>query len=185
MRKVGGLLLAGALLLPAGVIAAGPAGSATTGLTCTKIAGTVTWTPPVPNNTTKVKSNTTIKSSVSGCTGTPKITSGVITLPLIKGTTPGNCTSLIGKPTKITVPAGGSILWATTKTKSVLGVLTLTPAGLATYKASVKIASGQFAAKTLTVTAQFTPVGGGCLTKGVALKSATLKVKAGTKVTIK
>ena len=29
------------------------------------------------------------------------------------------------------------------------------------------------------------PVGGGCITKGVALKSATLKVKKGTTITIK
>ena len=47
MRKVRGVLLAVAIVLPIGLLV-GPAGSATTGLTCTKLGGTVTWSPAVP-----------------------------------------------------------------------------------------------------------------------------------------
>ena len=48
MRKVAGILIVSAMLLPVGAIAAAPAGSVTTGLTCTKLTGTTTWTPGVP-----------------------------------------------------------------------------------------------------------------------------------------
>ena len=129
MRKVGGLLLAGALLLPAGAIAAGPAGSATTGLSCTKLGGTVTWTPPVPNNTTKVKSNSRDQGAASRLHRDAEDHERRDHASRDQGYDRGQLHLADQGPTKITVPKGGSILWATTKTKSVLGVLTLTPAG--------------------------------------------------------
>ncbi len=176
--KVGGVLLAVAVVLPIGLVAPDTASSATTGLTCKKLAGVVTWTPPVPLKVA-AKSNILLKGTLSGCTGTPKITSGVIALPVIKTAPARTCATLLNKPPKIT-QAGGSITWATTKTKSTLGVLTLTPAGPLNYKATAKVTKGQFLNKTLTMTGKFTPNAPGC-----PLKSAKLALKAGTKAVIK
>ncbi len=177
MRKVGGVLLAVAVVLPIGLLASGPAGSATTGLTCTKLTGAVTWSPAVPAAPKTAKSNVTLKGTLSGCTGTTKIVSGVIALPVIKTTPASNCTLLLTKPPKIT-QTGGSITWASTKTKSTLGVLTLTPAGSAVYKATAKVTKGQFVGKTLTMVGAFKP-------NGCPLTKATLTLKVGTKATIK
>jgi len=177
MGNIGRVLLAVAVVLPIGLIACAPAGSVTTGLTCTKLGGTVTWSPAVPAAPKTAKSNVTLKGTLSGCTGTPNITIGVIALPVIKTTPASNCTLLLTKPPKIT-QAGGSITWATTKTKSTLGLLTLTPAGAAMYKATAKVASGQFVGKTLTMTGVFTP-------NGCPLTKATLSIKKGTKAIIK
>ena len=178
MRKFGGVLLAAAVVLPIGLIVGAPASSATTtGLTCTKLVGAVTWAPAVPAAPKKTKSNVTLKGTLSGCTGTAKTVSGVIALPVIKTTPASNCTLLLTKPPKIT-QAGGSITWATTKTKSTLGLLTLTPAGTATYKATAKVAKGQFVGKTFTMIGAFTP-------NGCPLTKATLSLKKATKVTIK
>lgn len=178
MRKVGGVLLAMAMVLPIGLITAGPAGAAT-GLTCTKLGGTVTWTPSVPKAPASAHSNITLKATLSGCTGTAKIVSGVIALPVIKTAPPRNCTTLATKPPTLT-QTGGSITWATTKTKSTLGKITLAPVpkALATYKATAKVTKGQFIGKTLTMTAAFTP-------NGCPIKSAKLALKKGTKAIIK
>jgi len=178
MRKVGGVLLAVAMLGTAGLIAGSPAGSATTGLTCTKLAGVVTWTPAVPAKVA-AKSNVVLKGTLSGCTGTPKITSGVIALPVIKTTPARTCATLLNKPPTIT-QTGGSITWATTKTKSTLGMLTLTPSGPLVYKATAKVTKGQFLNKTLTMYGAFTPNAPAC-----PLKSAKLALKKGTKAIIK
>jgi len=177
MRKTIGTLLAVGMLLPAGLFATS-AGGATTGLTCTKLTGTVTWNPPVPAAPASAASNITLKASLAGCTGTPEITGGAITLPVIKSTAKRNCTTLASNPPKLTAAAGGSITWTTTKTKSTLGVLTLTPAGLASYKATGKVTKGQFLNKTLTVTGTFVP-------KACPYKTATVSMKKGTKATVK
>lgn len=177
MHKVRAIVLAVTILLPAVVIAAGPAAAATTGLTCAKLTGTTTWTPPVPAAPKLATSSVVLKASLSGCTGTPKITGGAITLPAVKGIAKQNCTTLLTKPTKITVPKGGTITW-NNKAKSTLGAMTLTPAGTATYKATVKVAAGQFLNKTVTLTGAFKP-------NGCPLKLATLTLKAGTKAIIK
>ena len=177
MRKTGGVLLAMAMVLPIAVIASAPAGSATTGLTCTKLGGAVTWSPAVPAAPKTGKSAITLKGTLSGCTGTPKVVSGVIALPVIKTAPASNCTLLLTKPPKIT-QTGGSITWATTKTKSTLGLLTLTPAGPALYKATAKVTKGQFVGKTLTMIGAFTP-------NGCPLSKAALSLKKGTKAIIK
>lgn len=184
MRKFAGTLLAAVMVLPIGLIACGPAGSATAAaLTCTKLTGTVTWTPAVPLAPKTAKSNILLKATLAGCTGTAKITSGVITLPVIKGTVAQNCTVILTKPTKITA-TGGSVVWATTKAKSTLGLLTLTPAGLATYKASAKVTKGQFLGKTLTLTGTFAAVPKtGCVS--TPLSKANLTLKKGTTAIVK
>ena len=177
MRKFAGVCLAAAMLLPVGLIAA-PSGAAGTGLTCSKIAGTAAWTPPVPAAPKTAVSNVVLKATFSSCAGTAGVTSGKVTVPLIKGTTKQNCTTLVTKPTKITVPKGGTIVW-NKGAKSTLAVLTLSPTKtLATYTATVKIASGQFAAKTVTLTSGFK-------VNGCPLKSATLSLAKNTKIVIK
>ena len=182
MRKVPGILLAAAMLLPVGAIAAAPAGSATTGLTCTKLTGTVTWSPAVPlGSKPKAASTVTLKASLAGCTGTTGIASGVIALPTIPKAAPQNCTSLVSTPPKLT-RAGGSITW-NNKAKSTLGTLTLTPAGALTYKATAKVTKGQFLNKTFTVTGSFAPVKPGCST--APMTKATVVIKKGTKATVK
>src|ERR1700722_5449421 len=91
MRKVAGVLLAAAMLLPVGLVAA-PAGAATL-LTCTTLTGTAKWTPPV-SPTVKATHNVVATGKISGCTGTKGITSGTFTFTS-KGTTKENCAVLI------------------------------------------------------------------------------------------
>ncbi len=182
MRKSLGLLCAVAMMLPVGIIAAAPAGAAGH-LTCKKVGGTVTWKPPVPLSTTKkVKSNITIRATFKGCSGTPKVTSAKLAVPVIRGTSKQNCSTYISQPSVITQKKPTTITWNNHRT-SKTGPLKLKPAGLATYTASARIAKGQFKGKKLTVTASFAPTNGGCTTKN--LKTAKLSIKPGTKVVIK
>ena len=177
MRKCSGFLLAASILLPATFIAAAPAGAAA-GLTCKAISGKVTWTPPVPAAPTMKVSNTTLAATFAGCSGTPGVTKGTVKVPTIVGKTKQNCTTLFAKPTKITVPKGGTITW-NKGAKSTLGVLTLTPTKLAAqYKAVVRVSAGQFVDKSVTMTSVLKP-------NGCPLSSAALSLPKGTKVTIK
>jgi len=184
MRKVAGVLIAAAVLCPVGVIAAAPAGSVTTGLTCTKLTGTVTWAPGVPlGSKPKAASTVTLKATLAGCTGTAGITSGAISLPTIPKAAPQNCLSLATTPPKLT-RTGGVITWNNKlKSKSTLSTLTLAPAGALAYKATAKVTKGQFINKTLTVIGTFAPVKPGCTT--APMTKATVVIKKGTKAVIK
>lgn len=182
MRKYLGVGLMLVALIPLGAYAATPAGSATTGVTCTKLAGTATWTPAAPKigSTKKVKSTVKASGSVSGCTGTKGISSGKFTL-VSKATTAGNCATLLSskKPSAAT----SSITWSNGK-KSASAKLTITPAGNATVKISGKVSSGtQFVRKAVSATVVFTPLNGGCTQKD--LSKASLALKKGTKFVIK
>ena len=86
--------------------------------------------------------------------------------------------SIVAEPTNFNIKAGGTIAW-NNKSTSTLGAVVLKPAGLATYAASGKIASGQFAGKSLAVTATFIP------TSGCPFNAAKLSIKKGTKVRVK
>jgi hypothetical protein len=173
--KLIGVLIAAALALPVGLMAA-PAGAAG-GLTCTKLTGTVTWTPAVPAAPASAASAIKLAASLKSCTGTKGITSGAINLPQIKKVPKRNCTTLASNPPKLT-QSGGSITWSN-KSKSTLGLLTLTPAGTASYKATGAITNGQFKGKHLTVTGTFIPK------TACPYKTATVLMKAGTKGTVK
>jgi hypothetical protein len=177
MRKVSGLLVAASLFVPtAFFVAAQPAGAAA-GPTCSTLTGTAVFTPPVPKAPAKKVSNIQLNAVFSKCTGVAGVTSGKVHLPLYKGKTPGNCTTLATKPEKITVNKGGTVKW-NKGAASTLGPVTITPAGLATYKAVAKVTAGQFKGKTVTETATFTP-------NGCPIKSAKLALKKGTKITVK
>ena len=183
MRTHMGALLAAAMLVAVAAVGVAPAGSATTGLACTKLTGSATWSPPLPNSNAKAKSSITLQPVLGGCKGTPKITGGVLAVPVIRATA-ANCATLIATPAKIKVPAGASVAW-TNGARSTLGAFTLSPAGLLIYSVSVKILGGQFAGKTLTATVQFVPVAGGCIVKGILLSKANLQLKRGTQATIR
>jgi hypothetical protein len=174
-NKAIGVLIAAAIALPIGLMSA-PAGAAG-GLTCTKMTGTVTWSPAVPAAPATAASAITLKASLKSCTGTPGITSGAINLPQIKKVPKRNCTTLVTNEPKLT-QSGGSITWSN-KSKSTLGLLTLTPAGTGSYKATAAVTSGQFKGKHLTVTGTFIPK------TACPFKSATVSMKAGTKGTVK
>ena len=114
MRKAAGLFVALVLCIPVGVLAAGSAGAAATTLpTCTKLTGTVKYSPALPKigNSTKVTSTSTSSLKITGCTG-GGITSGVIT-----GTAKytGNCTTLLTPSTK---PLLSTVKWSNGKTSS-------------------------------------------------------------------
>jgi hypothetical protein len=181
-NKCFGLLMAVGLLVPLGFIGASPAGAASL-LTCTKLAGTATWTPPV-SPTVKATHTVTAKATLSGCTGTKGITSGVTSF-LSKGTTKENCAVLIASKAPST--ASASVKWSNGKT-SVLAKLTLTYGGsVGAQVITGKITGGtqtSFIGKTTKLTSQFIPNGGGCLTKGVSLKTASVSLKKGTKSTL-
>jgi hypothetical protein len=70
MRKTLGLLCAAAMMLPLGVITAGPAGAAG-GTTCKTNHGTATFNPPLPPVSSTKTVNTTVTSTgtLSGCSG--------------------------------------------------------------------------------------------------------------------
>ena len=181
MRKSLGALLVVASLLPLTVFTAPPAGAAT-GLTCTKVTGTATWTPPAPKlgSTKKVKSTVKATGTFSGCTGTKGIKSGKFTF-VSKATTAGNCQTLL--TSKKASSATSSVTWSNGK-KSVSAKLTVTPAGTATVKITGKVSSGsQFVGKSVNVTTVFSPSNGGCTSKD--LSKATVALKKGTKLVIK
>ena len=182
MRRYLGVGLMVASLLPVAAFVAMPAGSATTGLTCTKITGTAVWSPPAPKlaSTKKIKSTVKATGKVSGCKGTKGITSGTFTF-VSKPKTPGNCTTLLNSKTPST--ATSSIKWNNKKTSS-SAKLTITPAGTATVKIAGKISGGTvFKGKSVSATVVFTPQNGGCTTADLA--KATVALKQKTKFVIK
>ncbi len=99
MRKTAGVLCAMALLIPAGVSAAAPAGAA--GASCTKITGSATFSPALPITKSKVTAKPTIttSSTISGCTG-GGVKSGTTTLKT-KSTVGLNCANVASAIRKV------------------------------------------------------------------------------------
>jgi len=98
------MLAAGALALPLVTVVA--LGSTTAGassrtgttgtgtVSCTKIKGTITFKPPLTNTGTATE-NTTVKITVSGCTGgTPKPKKGSVKEDISTATSTNSCLSL-------------------------------------------------------------------------------------------
>ena len=185
MRKSIGAVLAVASLLPL-VMTATPA-SAATGLTCTKLTGTVTWTPALPKigSKTLVKSKVVAKGSFSGCTGTPGITSGKFVFTQLPGTTGSNCSMLVASKTQNSASVVTTWNNGKTTTSAKTTVTKIGQQGLAgVVTTNGKNTSGTvFVGQTATATTLFTPLKGGCVSG--ALSSASVALKAGTKVVIK
>src|SRR4051794_3791744 len=96
MRKFAGVLVAGALLVPATLLAA-PGGAAAAKPTCTKLTGVATFKPALPKlaSTKKVKPTITITGAkLSGCTG-GGVTGGIVKSTLKFGNA-SNCKDLLG-----------------------------------------------------------------------------------------
>ena len=162
MRKAVGSLLALSLLIPVGVLAAGSAGAATATLpTCTKLTGTVKYSPALPKigNSTKVTSTSTTSLKITGCSG------GGITSGTISGTSTytGNCTTLLTPSTK---PLISTVKWSngkssslstTTKTTSKTGVTPITAI------LTSKITAGLGVGRTTTVPVKIVAAPGACL----------------------
>ena len=152
---------------------------AATALTCTKFAGTLTLSPPV-SLTVSVAHTLTARGTVSGCTGTPGITSGVLTF-VEKETTKLNCAELLTYTEPGT--ASVSVNWDNGKT-SMGAKLAVTYASVTSSTISGKFTSGTaFVGKTSSASTVNTPNGGGCVTN--SLTTATLSLTPGTEYTIR
>ena len=96
MRKVSGLFIAFALLLPIGITTAAPVGSAVNTVVpkCKLFSGTQTYTPGLPpvSSKTLVKPVDATNGSFTGCTG-GGITKGTVSASA-KATTATNCSTL-------------------------------------------------------------------------------------------
>jgi hypothetical protein len=182
MRKFSGLLLAAALLLPAGVIAASPAGAVAKTPTCKKLAGTATFKPAVPKigSTKKVKTTVGIKNAkLTGCTG-GGVTAGAVTASLKFGIA-ANCSSLLaGAATKTAGKV--TIVWNTKKTSTVGKATLVGVTGKPTQSTvSGKITAGLFVGKKVSVVTNYKIPTGGCTTADLSkvtftnLKALTVK----------
>jgi hypothetical protein len=152
MRKIAMVLVAAAMMLPIGVVTAGPAGAAG-GTTCKKNVGTATFTPALPPANSSKTVNTTVKSTgkVSGCTG-GGVTSGTYTSTY--KVTADNCKKLLTYTGKTTT-APITTKWNNGKTST--GTITLHPIKGSPTKANVTgvTKTGLFAGMHLTTQFSF------------------------------
>jgi hypothetical protein len=183
MRKVAGILLVSALMLPAG-LAASNAGAAAATPTCKTLGGTATFTPAVPKigSTTKVKTTVGIKGAkLAGCTG-GGVTGGTVTASLKFGLA-ANCASLLaGDATKTAGKV--TIVW-NTKATSVVAKATLVGVTKKPTQSTVSgvITTGLFKGKKVSVITNYVIPAGGC-TK-TALSKVTFTILKGKTLTIK
>ena len=130
MRKRLGLFIALALMVPFGVMFAGPAGSATPLVKCKALKSVETWSKPLPpisgpTKGDKVSGTIKLTATLTGCSGVPGITSGSSS-----STTPyknQNCTTLISSLKKASATKG-VIKWNNGKTTNITDMLTQTSA---------------------------------------------------------
>ena len=175
MKKLWVLGMAIAMMAPAGLIAAAPAGAATL-LTCAPPSGSVAFSPGLSSK--PAIQTTTFNLPIKSCTGTKGITSGTS-----KGSSKGTT-----KQTCVTFATAGStstsvvITWnnKSTSTAKLATKIVKGAPNVITATVSGKITKGQFVGKTLKTTVKVTIPKGSCTTK--PLKTATLTGLA--KVTI-
>ena len=183
MRKVAGVLLAAAIMVPTG-LAVSNAGAAAATPTCKALAGVATFTPAVPKigSTVKVKTTVGIKGAkLSGCTG-GGVTGGTVNASLKFGLA-ANCASLLkGDSTKTAGTVG--ITW-NTKAVSTVGKATLVGVTGKPTQSTVsgKITAGLFVGKTVSVVTNYVIPTGGC-TKA-ALSKVNFTILKGKTLTIK
>jgi hypothetical protein len=183
MRKFAGVLVAAALIVPAGIIAAAPGGAAAAKPTCTKLTGVATFKPALPmiGKTNKVKPTITITGAkLTGCTG-GGVTGGTVKSTLKFGVA-SNCSDLLGgKSTKTTGTVG--VTWSNKKT-SAANVTLVGVTGNATQQTVAgPVTTGLFKGSKISATTQFTPANGGCTKSD--LSKVTFTLKKGAKLTVK
>ena len=190
------MLIAIAAFLPACSSSSSPKSSSTTNapdetttsapgaaavLTCTKFAGTLTLSPPISPTVTATHS-LSAKGTLSGCTGTPGITSGELSF-VVTDTAKVKCSDLLTYTQPGT--ASVSVKWNNGKT-STADKLAVTYDSVATSTISGKFTGGTaFVGKTSNATTTNRPNGGGCVTSGVSLSTATLSLAPDTAYTIR
>jgi hypothetical protein len=155
-------------------------GTLNNALTCTTFTGKLTLSPPV-SPTVSEAHDISVTGTLSGCTGTPGITGGDLTLSA-KEADKLNCAQLISyaKPSTANV----SVKWNNGKTSTgsefVVGFVAVTKTTI-----SGQVNGGDvFVGKTSTAATVNTPDGGGCTTQGASLSTATLALAPGTNVNI-
>jgi hypothetical protein len=160
------LLLAAALVLPAGIMAASPAGAAG-GTSCKSGGGTATFTPalPIVGNKTKVKDVLKSSGTVAGCSGTVK--SGKITGVSPKSTG-SNCTTL-ATPTKTPTKVTLTVTWNTKATSTIAAVLKEIPKKpVTTQTVTGPVTKGLFKGSKLSGKFTYTLPSGACTKKALA-----------------
>jgi len=172
MRKAVGVLVALAVTLPFGVLAASGAGAAG-GTSCASGAGSATFTPPLPDLSSKVKVKDVLKSSgtVAGCTGSVK--SGTLT-GVSAVSTGSNCLSIATPtttPTKITL----TVKWNTGATSTIPAQLKDIPhVAVTTQTVSGTVSAGLFKGSKLSGKFTYSLPAGAC-SKGHPLAKVTYK----------
>jgi hypothetical protein len=177
-------MFACSLLVPVGIWAAGPAGTAvnTTVPKCTTFSGTEKFSPGLPKlgSATLVKPVTTLAASLTGCTG-GGITKGTAD-GSTKATTGTNCTLLSKDSGKPAAPTIGTTKWSNGQTSTSSDVLTVSKVTATAITATLvaKATAGLGKGHTTTISVIATPNKGFCVSS--AFTSLTFK---STKITYK
>ncbi len=170
MRKVLGLVVAAALMVPAASYLSSSAGAAG-GTSCASGKGSATFTPALPDLSSKVKVKDVLKSSgtVAGCSGTVK--SGTLT-GVAPASTGSNCLSIATPtttPTKITL----TVKWNTGATTTIAAQLKQIPkTPVTTQTVSGTVTAGLFKGSKLTGKFTYKLPAGAC-SKGHPLAKLT------------
>jgi len=184
MRKMSGLMLVVAMMVPIGVIGAGPAG-AVGGTVCAAAAGTATFTPPLPilTSKTKVFGNLVAIGTLGKCVG-GGVTSAHTKFTSTKSTTGSNCTTLITyNPTAKPTMGTEVITWNTGKTSTVALQLHQVKGHATETTVTGTVTAGLFKGSHQTGSLTYTPQPNGC--SKVPLKTVTYTQLTGVKGVIK
>jgi hypothetical protein len=185
MRKYVGLLCAAALIVPAAVIStAGPAAAAPV-VTCTKAAGSATFTPALPplSSTKKVKSKLAATGTLGGCTGSGGVKSATTTFKQTSASTPSNCTTLSKPDPKSKGTIGTlTIKWNKGPASTVKALTIKQTPKVVDSTITGKITAGQFVGKTFKGFVTYTLPKGACSSK--PLSKVTYKETKGKKGTV-
>ena len=184
MRKMSGLLLVVAMMLPLGVIGAGPAG-AVGGTVCAAATGSATFTPPLPILTSKatVKGNLVAIGTLGKCVG-GGVTSAHTKFTSAKSTTGSNCHTLVTYNPKAKPTAGTEVItWNNGKTSTVALQLHQVKGKATQTTVTGTITAGLFKGSHQTGSLTYKTQPNGCVK--VPLKTVTYTQVLGTKGVIK
>jgi hypothetical protein len=159
-------LIAAALVLPFGLVAAEGSASAAAGTTCQTASGTATFKPPLPHlgSSTTVKPKIVVKhAKTSGCTGggVMRATFGAV----LKAKTATNCAILLAGPAPANPPIGTlTTTWNTGKTSTVAVTLSAVTGQPTEARITGTVTAGLFSGLHFDETIAFTPKTGDCVT---------------------
>jgi len=178
MRKGLGLLCAMSLLIPAGVLVASPAGSATAkGPTCKTFTASVSVSPALPKIGSSAVVTATVKTTgkIGGCTGGPVAgVTGAAVATVYKYK--GNCTTLVNNKGGVTIPGTSTLTWSNGKPSTILTTTTQTSkvgAMPIILKLVTKVTKGQYAGTTNTTNVKETAPAGTCTATGASKATLT------------